>query len=253
VPYPHSFPPAQGLYDPRQEHDACGVAFVATLTGEASHDIVRKAITALLNLDHRGAAGAEPNSGDGAGILLQVPDAFLRAVTAEAGFELPPPRSYAVGAAFLPGDDEQVAKTRRRIEQIAAEEGLAVPRWREVPGAADVLGRKAAARDAGVSSSCSWPVTAAGDRDGLWSGWRSACASGREETDVYFPSLSSRTSPTRACSPPTSSTSSSPTCVDERSPRAGRRALALLDQHRSRAGRCRTRSGSSPTTARSTR
>ena len=89
VPYPHAFPPPQGLYDPRHEHDACGVAFVATLTGEASHDIVVKALTALRNLDHRGAAGAEPNSGDGAGILIQVPDAFLREVTLEAGFELP--------------------------------------------------------------------------------------------------------------------------------------------------------------------
>ena len=81
-------PPPQGLYDPRHEHDACGVAFVATLTGEASHDIVAKALTALRNLDHRGAAGAEVNSGDGAGILLQVPDAFLREVV---DFELPPP------------------------------------------------------------------------------------------------------------------------------------------------------------------
>ena len=85
----HAGPPAQGLYDPRFEHDACGVAFVATLTGEASHDIVAKALTALHNLDHRGAAGAEANSGDGAGILLQVPDAFLRAVV---DFELPGPR-----------------------------------------------------------------------------------------------------------------------------------------------------------------
>jgi len=74
-----AFPPRQGLYDPSYEHDACGVAFVATLTGIASHDIVRKAITALHNLDHRGASGAEPESGDGAGIMLQVPDAFLRA------------------------------------------------------------------------------------------------------------------------------------------------------------------------------
>ncbi len=94
-----------GLYDPANEHDACGVAFVATLTGEASHDIVAKALTALRNLDHRGAAGAEVNSGDGAGILMQVPDAFLRAVTAEAGFELPTQHAYAVGTAFLPGDD----------------------------------------------------------------------------------------------------------------------------------------------------
>src|SRR5204862_6978350 len=99
----HAFPPPQGLYDGRHEHDACGVAMVATLTGEASHDIVAKALTALRNLDHRGAAGAEVNSGDGAGILLQVPDAFLREVTADLGFELPSPRSYAVGTAFLPG------------------------------------------------------------------------------------------------------------------------------------------------------
>ena len=106
MPYPHAFPPPQGLYDPRHEHDACGVAFVATLTGEASHDIVVKSLTALRNLEHRGAAGAEPNSGDGAGILMQVPDAFLRAVAGEAGFELPPARAYAVGTAFLPGDDE---------------------------------------------------------------------------------------------------------------------------------------------------
>src|SRR3954471_505171 len=143
VPYPHSFPPPQGLYDPRHEHDACGVAFVATLTGRASHDIVRKAITALLNLDHRGAARAEPHSGDGAGLLIQVPDAFLRAVTAEAGFELPPPRAYAVGTAFLPGDEEQVAKTRRRIEEIAAEERLTVVGWREVPVNPESLGRTA--------------------------------------------------------------------------------------------------------------
>ncbi|HEX5770049.1 MAG TPA: hypothetical protein VFY11_03730, partial [Nocardioidaceae bacterium] len=74
------FPPPQGLYDGLHEHDACGVAFVATLTGDASHDIVAKAITALRNLEHRGATGAEPDSGDGAGILLQVPDRFFRAV-----------------------------------------------------------------------------------------------------------------------------------------------------------------------------
>ena len=133
MPYSHAFPPPQGLYDPRHEHDACGVAFVATLTGEASHDIVVKALTALRNLDHRGAAGAEPNSGDGAGILMQVPDAFLREVAADAGFELPGAHSYAVGTAFLPGDDEQVAKTRKQIEEIAAEEGLAVLGWRDVP------------------------------------------------------------------------------------------------------------------------
>jgi glutamate synthase (NADPH/NADH) large chain len=102
VPVQHAFPPPQGLYDPRHEHDACGVAFVATLTGVASHDIVAQALTALRNLDHRGAAGAEVNSGDGAGILMQVPDAVLREVARDAGFELPSKSSYAVGTAFLP-------------------------------------------------------------------------------------------------------------------------------------------------------
>src|SRR6201989_1787001 len=109
-------PAAQGLYDPRYEHDACGVAFVATLTGEPSHAIVVQALTALRNLDHRGAAGAEPNSGDGAGILIQVPDAFLRDVV---DFELPPRGAYAVGTAFLDGDAGDVAKTRARIEELA--------------------------------------------------------------------------------------------------------------------------------------
>ncbi len=141
--YPHAYPAPQGLYDPAHEHDACGVAFVATLTGEASHDIVRKGITALLNLDHRGAAGAETNSGDGAGILIQVPDAFLREVVREAGFELPAAASYAVGTAFLPGDAEHVAKTRRRIEEIADEENLEVVGWREVPVDPASLGKTA--------------------------------------------------------------------------------------------------------------
>src|SRR3954468_14946208 len=88
----HALPEPEGLYDPRHEHDACGVAFVATLTGVPSHDIVAKAIAALRNLDHRGAVGAETNTGDGAGILIQVPDRFLREVV---GFELPAGHGYA--------------------------------------------------------------------------------------------------------------------------------------------------------------
>jgi glutamate synthase (NADPH/NADH) large chain len=193
VPYQHAFPPPQGLYDSRHEHDACGVAFVATLTGNASHDIVAKALTALRNLDHRGAAGAEPNSGDGAGILMQVPDAFLREVTREAGFELPAPFSYAVGTAFLPGEAEQVAKTRRQIEEIAAEEGLAVLGWREVPTNPDILGATAL----GVMPTFSQLfVAAAGSRQtGMALERLAFCLRKRaeRETEVYFPSLSSRT------------------------------------------------------------
>src|SRR5918993_2377060 len=135
-----AFPAPQGLYDGQHEHDACGVAFVATMTGVPSHAIVSQALTALRNLEHRGAAGAEPNSGDGAGILMQIPDRFFREVV---DFELPANHSYAVGTAFVPGDEEQVTKTRKRIEEIAAEEGLTVLGWREVPTDPSSLGKTA--------------------------------------------------------------------------------------------------------------
>src|SRR4051795_5181369 len=119
----------EGLYDPAFEHDACGVAFVATLTGIASHGIVRQGLEALRNLDHRGATGSDPLTGDGAGILMQIPDRFLRA---EAGFELPEAGTYAVGNAFLPTDPEAAAKAKAAIEEIAAEEQLTVLGWRRV-------------------------------------------------------------------------------------------------------------------------
>ncbi|MCB8958455.1 MAG: glutamate synthase large subunit [Nocardioides sp.] len=190
MPFSHAFPPPQGLYDPRHEHDACGVAFVATLTGVASHEIVRQGVQALLNLDHRGAAGAEPNSGDGAGILIQVPDAFLRAVV---DFDLPAQHAYAVGTAFLPGDEEQVAKTRRRVEEIAGEEGLTVLGWREVPVDPSSLGKTAA----GVMPTFSQLfVAGSGSRvTGMALERLAFCLRKRaeHETDVYFPSLSSRT------------------------------------------------------------
>ncbi|MBM9460523.1 glutamate synthase large subunit [Nocardioides sp. zg-536] len=199
MPYTHAFPPPEGLYDPRHEHDACGVAFVATLTGQASHDIVVKALTALRNLDHRGAAGAEPNSGDGAGILLQVPDAFLRAVAADEGITLPAAGTYAVGTAFLPGDVDEVAKTRHRIEEIAVEEGLTVLGWRDVPVNPDILGTMALSvmpmfsqlfvQASPFGSPDADPLTGM-DLERL-----AFCLRKRaeRETDVYFPSLSSRT------------------------------------------------------------
>src|SRR3954447_9578595 len=102
-----SRPDRQGLYDPANEHDACGVAFVADMHGRRSNGIVRDALTALHNLDHRGASGSEVNTGDGAGILLQVPDEFLRAVVE---FDLPGAGAYAVGTVFLPTDADLAAK-----------------------------------------------------------------------------------------------------------------------------------------------
>ncbi|MSO63514.1 MAG: glutamate synthase large subunit [Candidatus Planktophila sp.] len=123
---PLNYPPAQGLYNPAQEHDACGVAMVATLTKTASHEIVEKALTALRNLEHRGASGAEPDSGDGAGILIRIPDSFFQAVTS---FELPLAGSYATGIAFV----EKGKDVKGEISRIATEEGLQVLGWRELP------------------------------------------------------------------------------------------------------------------------
>ncbi|WP_420812326.1 glutamate synthase large subunit [Nocardioides gilvus] len=186
----HAFPPQQGLYDACHEHDACGVAFVATLTGVPSHDIVAKGLQALRNMEHRGAAGAEPNSGDGAGILLQVPDGFLRAVV---DFDLPAPGAYAVGTAFIPGDVSAVADTRAAVEKIAAEEGLEVLGWREVPVVPESLGATArSVMPTFVQLFVSAPGAAV---TGMDLERQAFCLRKRAErlTEVYFPSLSSRT------------------------------------------------------------
>jgi glutamate synthase (NADPH/NADH) large chain len=123
-------PQATGLYDPSREKDACGLAMVATLRGTAGHDIIDAALGALRHLEHRGAIGSDAGTGDGAGIITQIPDEFLRAV---AGFELPAAGSYAVGMAFLPTEDDDRAALKAGIDSIAAEEGLTVLGWRVVP------------------------------------------------------------------------------------------------------------------------
>ncbi|MGH9096364.1 MAG: glutamate synthase central domain-containing protein, partial [Acidimicrobiales bacterium] len=122
--------PTGGLYDPGFEHDACGIALVADLHGRPSHALVRRGITALEHLAHRGATGSEEDSGDGAGILLQIPHRFYREVV---GFDLPEAGRYATGIAFLSRDPSEAAKARTGIEQLAEEEGLRVLGWREVP------------------------------------------------------------------------------------------------------------------------
>jgi glutamate synthase (NADPH/NADH) large chain len=123
-------PPAQGLYDPRMEKDACGVGFVVHMKGQKSHDIVRKALQVLINLEHRGACGCETNTGDGAGILIQTPDAFLRAAVK---FTLPPAGSYGAGLVFLPHDESDRHRIKDLISRIADEEGQTLLGWREVP------------------------------------------------------------------------------------------------------------------------
>ncbi|MGW6278143.1 glutamate synthase large subunit [Kribbella sp. NPDC055071] len=182
--------PSEGLYDGRHEHDACGVAFVATLTGEPSHDIVAKALTALRNLEHRGASGAEPDSGDGAGILIQIPDAFYRKV---CDFELPVQRGYATGIAFLPADADDAAKAINRIEELAAEEKLTVLGWRDIPTNPDLLGNTARSvmptfKQLFVAAQAGRVLGLALERMAFRLRKRA-----EKETETYFPSLSGRT------------------------------------------------------------
>ena len=130
-------PIADGLYNPANEHDACGVAMVATLNKLPTHEIVSQALTALRNLEHRGASGAEPDSGDGAGILIQIPDKFYRSTV---DFELPPVTHYATGILFVSSDENEFKK---QIEKIATEEGLKILGWRDLPINSSSLGKTA--------------------------------------------------------------------------------------------------------------
>ena len=136
-------PPAQGLYDPAHEHDACGVGFVVHIKGLKSHDIVRKALQVLINLLHRGACGCEPNTGDGAGILLQMPDKFLRRECARLGIPLPAPTEYGAGLVFLPRDPAQRERVEALIAGIVGEEGQRLLGWRDVPSDDRLLGATA--------------------------------------------------------------------------------------------------------------
>ncbi|MFL6143516.1 MAG: glutamate synthase large subunit [Labedaea sp.] len=201
-----AFPAAAGLYDPANERDACGVAMVADIRGRRSHAIVSDGLTALANLEHRGAAGAEPTSGDGAGILIQLPDELLRA---EVDFPLPEPdgsgaHTYATGIAMLPAEDGPRAAAVELVERIAKEEGLVLLGWREVPVAAGQAGVGPTALS--VMPHFAMPFVAGqADRDGRApSGIEldriAFCLRKRVEHEsvaagcgVYFPSLSART------------------------------------------------------------
>ena len=193
-----------GLYDSSYEHDACGVGFVADLSGRRSHDTVAKGLSVLRNLEHRGAKGSDPDTGDGAGILTQIPDAFFREV---AGFELPEPGAYAAGTAFLSASAAARAAAMAAIEAIAAQEGLTVLGWRDVPcdpsfcgsGARAVLPHFAQLFVTAASTAAS---TATGARPGAAApvagidlDRRAFCLRKRAEHEagVYFASLSART------------------------------------------------------------
>lgn len=182
-------PEPQGLYHPANEHDACGVAMVADVAGRRGHGIVVKALTALCNLDHRGAKGSEPDTGDGAGILTQIPDTFYRA---SVPFALPAAGSYATGIAFLPFDEQARGVATRLIEEIAAEEGLTVLGWRELPVDRDLPGPSARAV---MPHFAQLFVSSTGGHEGLELDRLAFCLRKRaeHEADVYFPSLSART------------------------------------------------------------
>ncbi|MEK7221239.1 MAG: glutamate synthase subunit alpha, partial [candidate division NC10 bacterium] len=126
-------PARQGLYDPQFEHDSCGVGFVVDIKGRKSHRIVTQALSVLKNLLHRGACGCEVNTGDGAGILIQMPHAFLARECGKLGITLPAPRWYGAGLVFLPTDPSQAARCKAIFEEIIREEGQALLGWRDVP------------------------------------------------------------------------------------------------------------------------
>jgi len=136
-------PPAQGLYDPAHEHDACGVGFVVDIEGRRSHTIVRQALSVLINLLHRGACGCEANTGDGAGVLIQIPDKFLRRECGRLGIPLPPARDYGCGLVFLPRAPEQRDRVRALLHSIVDEEGQRLLGWREVPTDDHLIGASA--------------------------------------------------------------------------------------------------------------
>jgi glutamate synthase (NADPH) large chain len=133
-----AWPTAQGLYDPRNEHDSCGVGFVADIKGRKSHQHIADGLQILLNLDHRGAVGADPLTGDGAGILTQIPDRFFRAV---CEFDLPPEGQYAVGMMFMPKDTAARTAIEEQWAEHTAAAGLKVLGWRDVPVRSDILGK----------------------------------------------------------------------------------------------------------------
>jgi glutamate synthase domain-containing protein 2/glutamate synthase domain-containing protein 1/glutamate synthase domain-containing protein 3 len=141
------FPKKQGLYDPRHEHDSCGTGFVVDIKGRKSHDIVHKAIQVLLNLKHRGACGSEKNTGDGAGILLQIPHVYLAAECTKLKILLPPSGQYAVGMVFLPTEEESRRECEELFEEIVEEEGQSVLGWRTVPTNNSSLGLTAQASE----------------------------------------------------------------------------------------------------------
>ena len=143
----YSVPEAQGLYDPQREHDACGIGAIVNISGRRDHGIVEMGRQVLLNLQHRGAAGADELTGDGGGILIQLPHDFLAAEADRLGFALPEPLSYGVAMLFLPREAEIRRACEETLSRAAGESGLRVLGWRDVPSRGDCLGEIARASE----------------------------------------------------------------------------------------------------------
>ncbi|MBM3736075.1 MAG: glutamate synthase large subunit [Acidobacteria bacterium] len=139
----HGLPPKQGLYEPSLERDACGIGFIVNIKGVPSHQVIQQGIQILINLTHRGACGCDPDTGDGAGVLIQIPHAFFKRECGKLGFSLPDPGKYGAGLVFCPVDRQSRLLVEGIVERIATEEGLDVLGWRDTPVEADAIGRLA--------------------------------------------------------------------------------------------------------------
>src|SRR5215475_12029610 len=133
-------PQPQGLYDPALDKDSCGVGFIANIKGRRSHQIVEDALAILCNLEHRGAVGADPRAGDGAGILVQIPHKFFAKIADQLGFKLPDPGEYAVGNLFMPRDPDWRQIIRDIYAQNIKKEGMTLLGWRDIPTDNSTLG-----------------------------------------------------------------------------------------------------------------
>ena len=197
-PAPSGLPPAQGLYHPRNEHDACGMGLVASIKGEKSHDIIRKGLEVLINLTHRGACGCDPETGDGAGILIQIPHVFFARECGELGIQLPEPGAYGVAMFFLPVDKHSRLQCEGVFERIAHEEGLTVLGWRDTPVNGDAIGREARASQPYIEQILRRPPATAWTKTPLSACSTSSAAAPRTKlppptskarNDFYVPSL----------------------------------------------------------------
>src|SRR5687767_11862299 len=197
-PERYGLPPKQGLYDPQFEHDACGVGFVVNFKGKRSHEIVRQALTILINLRHRGACGCEVNTGDGAGILMQMPDKFFRKVCTKDGINLPAFGEYGVGMLFLPRDPEERKACEAHINKVIKEEGQELLGWRTVPTRNETLGSVARGaepfvRQVFVKRSASLKDSLAFERKLYVIRCRATHELKKDHPQVYVPTFSYRT------------------------------------------------------------